>query len=129
MYEQRLSDELFKHERVLFVRRHDADEILDMEDSLDVVDRVFVHGNSRVFLFPCDTHYLVVIRIDGQGNDLLSVRHDRRDFLVVELENVVDHFLFGIFDVAGFRAYVDHHADLFFSNALVSVNRRDLEEL
>ena len=55
--------------------------------------------------------------------------HDRGDFLVVELENVVDHFLLGVFNVAGFGTYIDHHTDFFLGNALVSMRRRDLEKL
>ena len=99
-----------------------------MKDSDDVIDRILVDGYSRELLFPCDTHDFVIFRVDRERDDLLSVRHDLRDFFVVELENILDHFLLGIFDVAGFGADIYHHADLFFGNCLIGLVGIDPEQ-
>ena len=100
MDDERLSYELLELKRLILRRRHDADQVLDMKDSDDIIDRILVDGDPRELLFPCDTHYFVILCVDRERDDLLSVRHDLRDFLVVELENILDHLFLRILNVA-----------------------------
>ena len=56
------------------------------------------------------------------------MRHYLGDFLVVELEDVLDHLFLVVFDVAGLGADVYHHPYLFLGNGLVVLVRIDLEQ-
>ena len=70
-----------------------------MKDADDVIDSILINGNSRELLFPGNAHDFVIISVDRKRDDLLTVCHDLRDFFVVELKYVLDHFLLGIFDI------------------------------
>ena len=129
MNDKRLSYELLELERLVLRGRHDAYEVFYVKDSDDVIDRILINGNSRKLLFPCDAHDFIVISVDRERDDLLSVRHDLGYFRIVELENVLDHLFLGVFDIAGLGAYVDHHTDLFLSYGLVGLVGIDPEEL
>ena len=119
MDDERLTDELLQLKRSVLRGRHYADKVFYVKDADNVIDRILVDRNSRELLFPGNAHNFVIFRIDGERDDLLSMCHDLRHFLVVELKDVLDHFLLGIFDISGLGTDINHHADLFLSNGLV----------
>ena len=99
-----------------------------MEDTDDLVDGLLIDRDTGIFLVSGDVHDLVVARIDRKCDDLLSVRHDLHNILVVELEDVLDHLLLGILDGALFRTDIDHHADLFFCDVGLLDLRIDMQK-
>ena len=64
MNDKRLSYKLLELEGLILRGRRNADEVLNVKDSDDVIDRILVYGDPRKLLFSRNTHDFIVISVD-----------------------------------------------------------------
>ena len=79
---------------------HRTEEITHVEDPDDVVERAAVHGIAREGGIHDGAQRLLGRHVDRDADDLGSWNHDRRDFLGREVEDLVEHLLLRLVQLA-----------------------------
>jgi hypothetical protein len=88
-----------------------AEEVADVEDADDVVQRVAVHGVARVGRVDHRRERLLGRKLDREGDHLGPRHHHVVGFLVGEVEDLVEHLLLRLLDLLRLR---DDQADVLF---------------
>ena len=86
-----------------------AEEVADVEDADDVVERAAVDGIAGVRGVDHRRKRLLRGELDGEGDDLGPRDHDVVGLLVGEVEDLVEHLLLRLLDLLGLR---DDQADV-----------------
>ena len=91
---------------------HRAEEIAHVEDADDVVERAAIDGVAGEGRVDDCTKSLVGWDVDGDPDDLGTRNHHRGDLLRGEVEDLVEHLLLGLLELADVLGRRDRVADV-----------------
>ena len=91
---------------------HRLDQVADVQDADDVVQRVAIDGVARVRRLEHRLQRLLRRQRDRDRHHLGAGHHHVGDFLVGEVEDLVEHLLFLVLDLSLLRRRAEEHAQL-----------------
>ena len=91
---------------------HRLDQVADVQHADDVVERLAVDGVPGVRRFEHRLQRLLGRQVDGDRDHLGPRHHHVRDLLVAEVEDLVEHLLLRVLDLALVGRAREQHAEL-----------------
>lgn len=109
--------------------KQDPDEVFDVDEAEDVVERAFKDGNAGALGDADHRHGFLERSRDGEGVNIRPRNHDFAHLNLAELHRRLDEFDFAGADEAAFASLLNQHLELFNgANQGMAGRRGDTEE-